>query len=82
MYRECVWKVNMIDGSYFLIYSDERNIVKFTQDILPRNGVETISPFKCAKSYVAGDYYKYNSVVIVGSKVSSVEYYIDEEDSK
>ena len=74
-----VWKINMIDGSKFLVHSDECNIVKFTQDILPRNGVETISPFKCAKSYVAGDYYKYNSVVIVGSKVSSVEYYVNDE---
>ena len=79
---EYIWKVNMIDGSYFLIYYDKDDIVKFMQDILPRNGVETISTFKCAKSYVAGDYYKYNSVVIVGSKVSSVEYYIDEENNK
>lgn len=71
-----VWKINMIDGSNFKVYARERDIVKFTQDILPRNGAETISTFKSANSYVDGCY-KYNSVVIIGSKVSSVEYYIE-----
>ena len=77
-----VWKINMIDGSKFLVHSDECNAVKFTQAVLPRNGAETISTFKCAKSYIDGDYYKYNSVVIVGSKVSSVEYYVEDENNK
>ena len=77
-----VWKINMIDGSKFLVYYDECDAVKFTQAVLPRNGAETISTFKCAKSYIEEGYCKYNSVVIVGSKVSSVEYYIDEDDNK
>ena len=74
-----VWKINMIDGSKFLVHSDECDVVKFTQAVLPRNGAETISTFKCAKSYIEEGYYKYNSVVIVGSKVSSVEYYVGDE---
>lgn len=74
-----VWKINMIDGSKFLVHSDECNAVKFTQAVLPRNGAETISTFKCAKSYIEEGYYKYNSVVIVGSKVSSVEYCVEDE---
>lgn len=74
-----VWKINMIDGSKFLVHSDECDAVKFTQAVLPRNGAETISTFKCAKSYIEEGYYKYNSVVIVGSKVSSVEYYVGDE---
>ena len=73
-----VWKINMIDGSKFLVHSDECDIVKFIEAILPRNEKETISTFKYAKSYIDGDYYKYNSVVIVGSKVSSVEYYVED----
>ena len=44
--------------------------------------LKQLSTFKCAKSYIDGDYYKYNSVVIVGSKVSSVEYYVEDEDNK
>ena len=74
-----VWKINMIDGSKFLVHSDECNIVKFIEAILPRNEKETISVFKCAKSYIDGECYKYDSVGIIGSKVSSVEYYVGDE---
>ena len=72
-----VWKINMIDGTYFLVHSDENDAIKFTKALLPRNGAEAISTFKSAVTNTYSDY-KYDSVVIIGSKVSSVEYFIGE----
>ena len=76
-----IWKINMVDGSEFLVHSDECDAAKFVQEVLPRNGEETISVFKCAKTSIVEDY-MYDSVVIVGSKVSSVEYYVENENNK
>lgn len=70
------WKINMIDGKSFYVQTCENDLVKFTEQLLPKKGNETISIFKCkAEELVRGIRCKYNSVVIVGSKVSSVEFY-------
>lgn len=70
------WKINMIDGKSFYIESEESDLLKFITRILPQNGKETVSLFNCKEEeFIPGIKCKYNSVVIVGSKVSSVEYY-------
>lgn len=70
-----IWKINTIDGKSFYIKSDENDMAKFTEKLLSIKG-ETISIFDCAEEeLVRGIKAKYNSVVIVGSKVSSVEFY-------
>lgn len=77
---EYVWKINTIDGKSFYVESNEKDLAKFTINILPRDGKETISTFNCENKEVikgTGIKFKYNSVVIVGSKVSSVEFYQD-----
>lgn len=72
-----VWKINMVDGKSFYIETPENNLIKFTESILPKGGNETISFFKCRdEEIVPGINYKYNSVVIIGSKVSSIEYFV------
>lgn len=72
-----VWKINMINGKSHLVYSDESDIVEFTTKLLPqRSSGEQISTFKCASEYISEGVAKYNSVVILGSKVCSVEYYV------
>lgn len=71
-----VWKINMIDGKSYLVHSEEGDLVKFTKSILPKTiPGENMSFFKCAEEYVDG-IARFNSVVILGSKVSSVEYYV------
>ena len=67
----------MIDGKSFYVKTDESNLVKFTESILPKGGNDTISIFQCQDSELYGLKLKYNSVVIVGSKVSSVEFYVN-----
>lgn len=70
------WKINMIDGKSFYVQTDENDLLKFTEQILPKKGNEIISFFNCEEEeFISGIKCKYNSVVIVGSKVSSVEYY-------
>ena len=69
-----VWKINMVDGNYFLVYSKEKDAGKFTEGLLPRVvGGEAINTFDCVKSYEV-DGISYNSVSIIGSKVVSVEH--------
>lgn len=72
-----VWQINMIDGKSFYVKTDENNMAKFIESILPKDGKETISVFECEDEKLPpGIRYKYNSVVIVGSKVASVEYFV------
>lgn len=74
---EKIWKINTTDGKSYLVYSNESNIIKFTKSILPQQiGAEVLSTFKCAEEYIKDDISLYNSVVIIGSKVTSVEYYV------
>ena len=69
-----IWKINMIDGSHFLVYSKEKDASKFTEQLLPRvAGGDTINLFDCVKSNKI-DGISCNSVAIIGSKVVSVEY--------
>lgn len=71
-----IWKINMIDGKSFYVESEENDLLKFTTQILPQYGKETVSLFNCKEEeFIPGIKCKYNSVVIVGSKVSSVEFY-------
>lgn len=72
-----IWKINMIDGKSYLVNSEESDLGKFTKSLLPQTAPgENMSLFKCAKEYTEKDIAKFNSVVILGSKVCSVEYYV------
>ena len=72
-----IWKINMIDGKSYLVHSEESDLVKFTKSLLPKTiPGENMSLFKCAEEYIEKGIAKFDSVVILGSKVSSVEYYV------
>ena len=69
-----IWKVNMIDGKSFLVYSSAKNMEEFMKATLPQTvGGETISSFDCVNSYEENGV-KCNAVVVIGSKISSVEF--------
>lgn len=76
-----IWKINMIDGKSYLVYSNECDLVKFCEMLLPKAiNSESINMFKCATEVIEkgkDENYKFNAVVVIGSKVSTVEYYIE-----
>lgn len=69
------WKINMIDGKSYYVLTNVADLGEFARMIIPpRSESERVSMFKCLSGKIEFGR-MYNSVVILGSKVSSIEFY-------